>query len=58
MREFVSKYNLPAYKGSGRGFENEQIDGRDPILEVEAVYLSYMKSVHRVCNVENDCNLV
>ena len=38
MREFVSKYNLPAYKGSGRGFENEQIDGRDPILEVEAIW--------------------
>ena len=37
VREFVSKYNLPAYKGSGRGFENEQIEGRDPILEVEAI---------------------
>ena len=37
MKEFVSKYNLPAYKGSGRGFEHEQIEGRDPILEVEAI---------------------
>ena len=37
VREFVSKYNLPTYKGSGRGFEHEQVEGRDPVLEVEAI---------------------
>ena len=37
VREFVSKYNLPTYKGSGTGFEHEQIEGRDPVLEVEAI---------------------
>ena len=37
VRKFVSKYNLPAHKCSGRGTEDEQIDGQDPILEVEAI---------------------
>ena len=37
VREFVAKYNLPSYKCGGAGTPDEQIDGRDPVLEVESI---------------------
>ena len=37
VKQFIVKYNLPAYKCCGQGTQDEQLDGRDPVLEVEAV---------------------
>ena len=37
VKQYIVKYNLPAYKCNGQGTQDEQIDGCDPVLEVEAV---------------------
>ena len=37
VKQFIVKYNLPAYKCSGQGTQDEQLDGHDPVLEVEAI---------------------
>ena len=37
VKQFLTKYNLPSYKCGGVGTTDEQIDGCDPILEVESI---------------------
>ena len=37
VKEFIVKYNLPEYKCNGQGTQDEQIDGCDPVLEVEVI---------------------